>query len=213
MTKIKKVADILKMLASDQGLSALNYKRLSLVIGNAQRSYWGELRNRFEKTQKTTDDVRPFIEIDSNTTTNPQGRFALPSNYGTIASISIGASEKEVDIVKESEVTARLDSELSPPSAESPFGVMRGNFIQFYPKQEYNQIMLVYMRTPVEPSIGRTIVSNREIYSEPDTVDLEVVEASLDEIIRRAALEIGVSLKDQGIAGYNQIGLQNEQPQ
>ena len=213
MKKIKKVADILKFLAKEQGLTKLSYKRLSLVINNAQMSLWGELRKKFERTQEITDDIRPWIEIASTTTTDSVGKFTLPSDYGHLSGLYYSEDETEVDIVKEGESSGRINSELIPLSSSKPMGVFRGSYIQFYPKQAYSSVMLVYLRYPVDAAIDYTVSNNRETYVDTTTVDLECTEASLDEIIRRASLELGIGLNDEAMNAYFKEGMALETKQ
>ena len=80
-----------------------------------------------------------------------------------------------VKMTNEDELADRLNSQINPPIASAPVGVMlRRKFIQLYPINTAYNGFVNYMRRPKKPVYGYSVVGGRSIVYEPDnSVQLE----------------------------------------
>jgi len=134
--------------------------------------------------------------------------FDLPANYGRPAAIysTVSSVRKEGDILSENEYLDRSESLIIPPTLSRPIARIIGKKIEFYPSDAGNYT-LSYYRVPIKPIFNYTVAINgRDIsYNPTGSVDVDVNNSSLNNVIVIAMGYLGVSLRDESLLLEKQL--------
>jgi hypothetical protein len=111
----------------------------------------------------------------------------------------------------------RLRSTLSAPTTDRPVAFV-SNEIVLYPKNVLRINLRYYkqpeglttagVRTASLPKLGFTTVAGKEVYSDTGTIDFELPDHYVPDLVREMAMMVGINLRDQAVMNYS-----NQQPQ
>lgn len=159
----------------------------------------------FKSKQNSQQLTRYLVEQTCNiSSTNV---FPLSSNFNRPVGIisTVSGQQYEGDVLSENEWLDRKNSFIVPPTLQFPIARIVGSNVEFYPSDAGNY-KLVYYRSPVQPKFSYTISNNRDIiYTSVGSVDVDVNQPALNDVIVRAIGYLGVSLNDQGLLVERQL--------
>ncbi len=186
---------------------------LQLITDRGQMSLYSDLQPKYATSQRVKDALAPFRDT-YDFTTLVSGVVSVPANqnYLNLLDLQIYFTQdsrvqyRGVPMVNEDVRAARLNSQIDPVTEFDPFGEQTGvgNF-RIYPVALYNGTV-TFLRRPVAPVFGYTVVSGRVIvYNSGTSTQLEWTEAWQNAVLLKALSSIGINLSDQQVQGYAQL--------
>lgn len=183
------------------------------TLDRGQMSLYSDLKGRYATSQYVKDALSPFRD-SYNFTTAVSGYVIVPSttNYLDLLDIQIYFQVSNrtiyypVKLVNEDERAERLNSQLDPVTSTSPIGeqVAQRTFL-LYPTAVYNG-NVTFLRRPVKPVFGYTLISERVIVYDPNTsVQLEWRETELNLIILKSLQTLGINLSETELAEWANV--------
>ena len=137
----------------------------------------------------------------------------------TYGDVLLGTSTtKPVSVIYDEEKFAHvLNSTLSAPTTDRPVAFV-SNEIVLYPKNVLRIKLRYYKqpeglttagaRTTSLPKLGFSTVAGKEVYSDTGTIDFELPDHYVPDLVREMAMMVGINLRDQAVMNYS-----NQQPQ
>lgn len=186
------------------------------VIHVGQLALYRDLKPKYATSQWVKDALSPFREV-YNFTTAVSGYVIVPDTdyldlldlqiYFQISNRTVYAPVK---LINEDERANRLNSQIDPVTATSPIGeqVAPRTFL-LYPASVYNG-NVTYLRMPVKPVYGYTVISGRVIVYDPNTsTQLEWRETEQIPVLLKGLQSMGINLSDQEVQNFAQIKSQD----
>lgn len=209
-------------------LNVFNKLFSNLEIANRQRLRNTEAQGAAALTKQTEEDLAVFSKVATLNQAN--GVFAKPDDLARVVSattfgpVVLGNSYRtNVQLVYDnSKIDAILLSDLSKPSETAPVALVSSD-IEVFPSS-IKKIRLVYYKQPegvlpttgaktaLSPRFGYTVVAGKEVYSASNSVDFELPDHLIGDIIVELAKLIGINLRDNDVFAYTQSE-QNKMPQ
>jgi hypothetical protein len=177
----------------------------------------------YEASQKVIDDLRhlkvtlPFkvtdglFNLPDGTTNDAVGMLApaylhlsrlyyykVTQNGETASKTRIG-----IKMVKDSEIDAILESVIVYPDSDHPYGNIEGAGVRVYP-ETIDRVEMVYLRQPLAPVWGFTLVNNRELYDASTSTDLDIPEEAMNEVAMMHLSYIGIHIREQELIAYSE---------
>lgn len=185
----------------DELLDAAQMQEFSFLIGN-EREYPNP-RVGYGKLEKINQALNPFkrsVIINGPDTTLPSDALYV------ITPLRFGNSE--VDLIDTNELVYRLDSEIVPPTADSPVAHMISDsdgskVIELYPSNTVN-VRVYYFSRPPQPVFGYTQVGRMVTYNPGSSTQMLWDDLTLQRIIQRALGMAGINLSAPGVTQYNE---------
>ena len=139
------------------------------VVDVGQMAMYRDIKPKYATSQWVKDALSPFRE-SYNFTTAVSGNVIVPdTDYLDLLDLQIyfQVSNRTVyapiKLINEDERATRLNSQVDPVTATSPIGEQIGlRTFRIYPAGVYNG-NVTYLRRPVKPVYGYTVVSGRVI--------------------------------------------------
>jgi hypothetical protein len=112
-----------------------------------------------------------------------------------------------VKMTNEDELADKLNSQINPPTANLPVGIMyQRRSIQLFPSNIVYTGFVHYMRRPVKPVYGYSVVGGRVIVYDPaSSVQLEWKDTDINFILLKALSSIGINLSDQEASQFAEM--------
>lgn len=186
------------------------------VVDAGQMSLYRDLKPKYATSQWVKDALSPFREV-YNFTTAVSGNVIVPdTDYLDLLDIQIffQVSNRTVyapiKLVNEDERAKRLNSQIDPVTATSPIGEQIGlRTFRLYPASIYNG-NATYLRRPVKPVYGYTVISGRVIVYDPNTsTQLEWRETEHIPLLLKGLQSLSINLSDAEIQNFAQIKTQD----
>jgi len=130
------------------------------------------------------------------------------TNYLDLLDVSIEANGfYAVKMINEDELSNRLNSQIDPVTYTAPVGEMvQLRKIQLYPKTNLYTGTVSYMRKPIKPVYGYTVVGGRTIVYDPATsTQLEWRESDVNMVLLKALSSIGINLSDAEVSQFAEV--------
>lgn len=182
------------------------------VIDAGQMALYRDLKPKYATSQWVKDALSPFRAI-YNFTTQVSGYVIIPDTtyldlldlqiYFLVSNRTVYAPVK---LINEDERANRLNSQIDPVTTTSPIGEQTATrTFLLYPAGQYNGTV-TYLRRPVKPVMGYTVVSGRVIvYNSSTSTQLEWRETEIIPLLLKGLQSIGINLSDQEIQNFAQI--------
>jgi len=169
-----------------------------------------------EITLKNADDMKAFKMFISNTAC-PAGLLSYPTDYAHRDQITYNRTvtidgtatvvPRQVEILRESEATARRGNYTKAPSLKNPIGVMRNNGIQIYPTT-ITSVDFAYWRWPAEPTFNYNQFAGYITYDSATSTEFEWPQDEHTSLVRMILEYMGVNLREADIVQYANTKLQ-----
>lgn len=206
-------------LNKEQAYGYLDNNEYDAILKVSQLDEINYQRNAYETGSIKKDNLLPL----KSTYTSPldtNGRLYFPDDYLFFSSLRSTTFYKDafgnnkanisnVDILKDNEVANRLDSQINPPSSDSPVAELYSTYIQLYPSN-INSVNLVYIKKPADPVWNFSINDNEQVYNPTGSVNIELPFQLVPNLIRRVCSYFGISVRQEDIVGYMEGKQQKE---
>jgi len=174
--------------------------------------------------KQAKEDLARFSK-EVERTRNSGENFTKPDDLAKVIAIRtygdvlLGTSTTSpVAIVYDEEKFAHvLNSPLSAPTTDRPVAFVSDSII-LYPKNVLRVMLRYYKqpeglttagaRTASLPKLGFTTIAGKEVYNDTNTIDFELPDHYVPDLVREMAMMVGINLRDQAIMNYS-----NQQPQ
>ena len=198
-----KVATRLRRSGSDAGRDKSAYKMveedLAYFIASRVLNVAGE-----EEPITVDDEVVPVEEV---------ARVLKPDNLSRIISMHLFETNTSLEILYDIEKAKRvLNSNLSAPTDEFPVAMVFGDFgttniagqhIEIYPNTVSEDVVMNYYRVPAAPFYAVKEISDGFVIEDiPNSIDFELPDHYLTEVVGEIARMIGVRLRDDVLMQY-----------
>ena len=157
----------------------------------------------FGFTQKVLDDLQVFI-TDPTILSPTNGIAPLPSDYvhwSKIETTNDGLT-REIKVVQDAHWNFRRNRVVAAPTTESPVCRIFNNQVEFLPTTLLD-IKLTYLKTPTKAVFAFTLVNDRPVYDDANSVDFEWGEDNHIDIIARTLKFLGINLEDETLRLYS----------
>ncbi len=205
--------DFLNFWISKQRGEFFTIPELELVIDRGQMSLYSDLQPKYATSQRVKDALSPF-RAAYNFTAQISGYVVIPANQNYLnlldLQIIIPLSGRTiyygVAMVNEDTRAARLNSQVDPVTITSPIGEQTApGAFRLYPASTYNGTV-TFLRRPVAPVFGYTVISGRVIVYDPNTsIQLEWSEQWQNSVLLKALSSIGINLTDSQVSQYAEL--------
>ena len=187
------------------------------VLDRGQMALYSDLKPKYATSQLVKDSLSPFREV-YNFTTQVSGYVIVPSttNYLDLLDLQIYFTISNrtvycpVKMINEDERATRLNSQINPVTSTSPIGEQVAvRTFRLYPAGIYNG-NVTYLRRPVKPVFGYTIISGRVIvYNSSTSTQLEWRETEINEVLLKSLATLGINLSSEQVLQWAQAKTQN----
>ena len=179
------------------------------VIDRGQISLFEDLQPRYATSQRIKDALSPFKETMPFTTLISGVVTITDPDYLALGDIQIyytaaGATRYAgIDVVNEDIRAGRLNSQVDPVTVTNPIAEQVGiKSWRLYPASAYNGDV-TYLRRPVKPVFGYTIISGRVIVYDPNTsTQLEWLEQWHNAVCIKALASIGINIREGEVSQF-----------
>jgi len=170
--------------------------------------------------KQVKEDLSLFSKTSGAITRTVGSHFAKPDDLSriitvkTFGSILMDVSSSVTIPVEydEEKLEYVLNSNLSKPTEDSPVAFLDDEVMVFpdsikkisvrYYKQPEGLLATTGARTASMPKFGFTVTNNKEVYTASTSVDFELPEHYIPELVEEMARLIGVNLRDASIYNY-----------
>lgn len=182
------------------------------VVYAGQMALYRDLKPKYATSQWVKDALSPFREV-YNFTTAVSGNVIVPdTDYLDLLDIQIyflisnRTVYAPIKLINEDERATRLNSQVDPVTATSPIGEQIGlRSFRLYPAAVYNG-NVTYLRRPVKPVYGYSVISGRVINYDPNTsTQLEWRETEHIPLLLKGLQSLGINLSDAEVQNFAQI--------
>lgn len=191
--------------------AAVNYDFLKYRIGLPELYQVGNPQPpvSYQITQKITDDVR-FLIKKVDIVKDSNGYFPIPADYFAFSSWRYKYIENSdcgeapyfkdypIETLSDNELVDALDNTIAPPTLVYPKLAYYGLGALVYP-QEINRVICTYVRTPVTPVWGYTLVDDEPIYNSALSTDFEYPSSCLNDLSILCLKYLGINIRDESL--------------
>jgi len=199
-------------------------EELCSIIDRGQMSAYTDFKTKYATSTLIKEILSPFKKTYNFTPSNTiSGVIVLPSdsNYLDVLDIQIEVDISSriiyspVQIVNEDQRAYRLNSQVSPVTVSKPIAeiitpdpLIGARYFKMYPAAGYRGTV-TYLKRPVKPVFGYTLVSGRrEVYNPDTSTQLEWRDSEHNYILLKSLQSIGINLTDQEISQFAELKTQ-----
>lgn len=214
---INSVYEYVNFIANKQQSGSISPSEFNIAINAAQQEYLRvklgltelytvqqrEAPQQFQATQSISDSLRPFIV--STTIPKTGNGFSLPTNFAAWGNTDYlyveqingqnSATVQPMEFVTLGERAIRLNNYITFPTLEYPIATYLNNQILVDPS-DITGITLSYVRYPVTPVWGYTVVNDEPVYNSATSVQLEFPNNDWENIANIVLKYYGIFLRD-----------------
>lgn len=174
-----------------------------------QMAVYSDFKPKYATSQLSKEILAPFRET-YNFTTLVSGYVIVPAtDYLDLLDIQIYFQISNrtvfypVKLINEDERATRLNSQIDPVTITSPIGEQTApKTFRLYPTNAYNG-NVSYLRRPVKPVFGYTVISGRVIVYDPNTsTQLEWRDSEIGLIIQKSLEVAGINLRAEDVSAF-----------
>ena len=150
------------------------------------------------------EDLAYFIKTSLLENVDEGSDVGKPGDLSRIISMHIEDTDTSVEIIYDAEKLRRvLNSNLSAPTEDFPVALVSSNTIDVFPEEIGDNVVLTYYKYPVAPLYSVTQISDGFVIEDPtSSIDFELPDHYLTELVGEIARMIGVRLRDDVLTQY-----------
>jgi len=186
---------------------------LTMLVENGQTSFYTDVKPKYATSNLVKEILSPFrATYDFNPSNTISGVISVPSdsNYLDLLDLSIRYQISNrviyysVPMTNEDVKSSVLNSQINPITVTSPAGeIIAPRFFKLYPEGVGYTGTVTYLRKPVAPVFGYTVISGRRIVYDPTTsVQLEWRETEIIPILLKSLESIGINLSAEDVSTF-----------
>lgn len=209
MSDIKDVFNLFNFLYNKTTGAWYPISDIENAIDAGQMSLYADYQPRYATSQRIKDALAPF-KGTYNFTTQLSGYVIVPdTTYLDLLDIQIYYQLSNrtiyfpITLANEDTRAMALNSQVDPVTITNPIGEqMSQRSFKLYPAGKYNGTVS-YLRRPVKPVFGYTLISGRVIVYNPSTsTQLEWADNLTNQIIAKALASVGINMSSAEIEQY-----------
>jgi hypothetical protein len=189
---------------------------LELILDRGSLSLYEDLQPKYATSQRIKDALAPFkARYDFLPANTVSGVVVIPSNSTFVnlldVQITFQISNTTVyyqpTMLNEDERAPILNSQINPVTITSPAAeIIAPRYIKLYPTPSGGNGYtgtVTYLRRPLKPVFGYSVISNRVIVYNPSTsTELEWSENWQNVVLIKALSSIGINIGEQDIQQF-----------
>lgn len=183
------------------------------LTDSASISVYSDYKPKYATSQLVKDILSPFKQKYPFTPSDMiSGYVIVPANTNYLDLLDLQTTFQisnltvyyPVPLPNEDERANRLNSQIDPVTVTNPIAEqVAPRYFLFYPAGNQYTGIVTFLRRPIKPVFGYSVVSGRIIVYDPNTsVQLEWRQTELNYIILKALEIAGVNLSSQELAGF-----------
>lgn len=160
----------------------------------------------YEEGIMTSDNLSD-LKVTKSIQVSSTGFATEPSNYFYFSSARVKyyvdnvPYEADIDIIKETELGLRFNSQINPISKRFPVMLLRSGGFQVYPT-DIESVVLTYIKEPSDPVWAYTTLNGRPVYDSANSTDFELPSDQATDIIYRVCQILGIRIRRQDLVQY-----------
>lgn len=192
---IKEIVDRTNFL-SKKGLSGyFSPERVCEELHAESMNTWRTYIKDFEKTQVMDTYMRPFQDSEEVVLTDGAGTI-VSKDYLYYFEGYVSATElTEIKMVDNRKFRYRNNHPVKTPTAKYPICSNFNQDLQVVPAATFPKVIVSFLKKPTKPVYAYTVVADRYVYSDADSVDWEWHTAIADLIIDKALANLGLNMR------------------
>jgi len=158
------------------------------------------------------DEKLAIFKSETTLSQNVSGLFVVPDTVIEIGSVVYNSIE--IERLQKSEFYNINKSDLTKPSINYPVYLYEGNSMKIYPTTITSNVLVNFIRIPIDPTWGFALGSRGQYVFDPSTSvskNFELHEKERTNIVMRILMYSGVIIKDQQIVQMAAQQVQAEQ--
>jgi len=174
-----------------------------VTLENARRSHSGYA----DQGKQTVEVIEEFAKLATLVSAGGN-EFTLPSDFYYITVVHhdpATGSRVDLEYVKNSQIEALLRSNLTAPTTRFPAYVIRGNSLFAYPTTLTSDIVMNYIREPLDPKWTYTTLTGGEPVFDASAADYQDFELPADDeyrLITKILQYAGLSIREQQVQAF-----------
>ncbi len=189
---------------------------LENLLDLGQMAVYSDFKPKYATSQYIKDALSPFRST-YNFTTQVSGYVIVPdTTYLDLLDLQIYFQISNrtvyypVSMANEDVRAERLNSQIDPVTITSPIGEQTApRTFRLYPAGTYNG-NVTYLRRPVKPVFGYSIISGRVIVYDPNTsTQLEWRDTEIQTIMVKSLEAMGINLRAEDVQGWASVKSQS----
>lgn len=206
---INDIHDFVNFLTGKDQTGYHSPEEIDLAVYNASKTLFNEEYAKYSVTQQVTDDMAPFMVGPTALFLDGTGSAPKPWDYRYVTSLRSGTSQIDVDIIDEAFWGNRSNDPVCPPLSTYPICIFYKDRIQFLPTTLSN-VKITFFKDPGKPIWAYNIVSNRFVYDDTNSVDIEWNPLKHKRITMLAMSYLGINLREDQLEGYVEMQKKQE---
>jgi hypothetical protein len=207
---IKFCHDFLNFLADKEKGGMVPHPEIDTALHSASISLFNEYKAVYDSSQDARDALSPFLKKEQY---NTLPEWELPENCAFVLNcaplIYDNALQKTIygvaRIVSETELPARLNSQVRPVTASKPVAAMemgdRKQKIVWYPTANYSGFIW-FLKFPSAPVYAFKMSGRTEVFLHGNSQYFEWNETDVNRIVFRAASILGLTIDDRDLIQF-----------
>lgn len=187
-------------------LSSDEFNRYASVV---LREWINEAYLNYDTTQNTTDNLQ-YIKVTYTPIVTSDTQITLPEDYMHLVALStrVYVSQTEsylsnIEILSDSEYRQREMVTALKPSKNFPAAVLKDGYIQLYPLGLASVANVDYLKQPITPEWGYTVVNGVKVYDSASSTDFDVPIQHTEDLIQRIVKKLGFQIRDEAMVAYD----------
>lgn len=151
--------------------------------------HWDSCRYKFLE-DSDCDDCTPGIVKDGTSRSRRSG-IAKTGKKKLYSGLDVNVMN-----IEHNALASRLRSKIVNPTKERPIMALYDTYMQFYP-MDLGFVEMTYLRRPMVPSWGYTLVDGRPVYDPSTSIDFEWPWEVRNELIMQILSLLGITIREQ----------------
>jgi hypothetical protein len=203
---------VFNTLAEAAQMNVYNEMFNELKLANRLRASGSDAGRDKSAYKMVEEDLSYFVKTSSLVNVDEGFAVGKPSDLSRIISMHLDDTNTSVEIIYDVEKIKRvLNSNLSAPTEEFPVALVSSNTIDVFPEELGDEVIITYYRYPVAPLYSvKEISDGFTIEDIANSIDFELPDHYLTEVVGEIARMIGVRLRDDVLMQYGTAEITNK---
>lgn len=154
---------------------------------------WRKYVAEFERTRIVNVYLNPFIKTEDATPNPTDGSVSLVNGYHYPVAVRVKATGKQVKEVDQARWDYYINHPIEIPTSDYPICKFENKKLHARPVN-IGQVTISYIEKPTKAKYAYTIVSDRYVYDDANSVDVVFDEILHDDIMMRVLANLGIAM-------------------
>lgn len=212
MASIDECYRLLKYRATKAGFNGnVSPNDFNLIWPRAERRHFNSQYKQYLLTQEIGESLLPFKTNPITVTIDVTGKWTKPTPNVILHMDAVRGLVDSVEIVRfaDDRLANKLASEYDAPTATFPIYVDYETYLQFYPIN-LGSAKIVYLQKLVDSKWAYTLVDDRPVYDEDNSIQPKWSDDDIDEISYIVLSDLGVSMRDGMVQQFAERKIQTD---